>query len=88
MQRKTVKLTADDQRVFDELQEAAAKCREASPFESTKKKAIKHLVDVFGEEEFGKLPDGRIVQRIPNTRQMPAQPARTNSWSEFKLLAD
>ena len=82
---KAAKLTAEHQRLWAKYLDAKLRCQGASTAEAEKKKAQAELIEGFGEELFGKLPDGTILQRAKKTRAMAAKEACEQGWWELSV---
>jgi len=47
------------------------------------KEAKGTILEAMGAARMARLPDGRIIQRLPKSRQMPSKPAHTQTWEEL-----
>lgn len=64
------------------------KIRKAMAFNKDKRAArdaVLAEMDELGATR-ARLPDGRILQRIPKTRQVKAQQARVDEWQELIVV--
>lgn len=77
---KAAKLTAAHAALWAQFLAAKERCQGASKAEDEKKKAQTELIAGFGDELFGKLPHGTILQRARKTRAVAAKEACEQGW--------
>lgn len=77
-------------KAFDDFVSYGDKVRAASKHEKKKKEAQKVLEAKFEELQSDRmqLPDGRIIQRLAESRDMPAKPKHRQQWWKIFQAAE
>ena len=76
-------LDADAQRAFDVYEREKAKAAKAYAADAKAKDAKATVIAAMGDSRIARLPDGRLIQRLPRSRNMPAKGAHVQSWEEL-----
>lgn len=66
------------------IQKAAPRLAELRKLKRRVKRAQNLLTEEFGAATIGQLPDGRILQRHIQRRELEPLPAKISEWSEFQ----
>lgn len=77
-------------KTFDDYVAASAKVQAASKHDKKRKETHKTLLAKFDELQVDRfaLPDGRVVQRTEEGRDMPAKKAHRQSWWKIFLASE
>jgi hypothetical protein len=68
---------------FARYQREKEKARKAWQADAKAKEAKESVIVAMGDHMLAWLPDGRLVQRIPKSRKMPAKAAHTQAWEDL-----
>lgn len=82
-----VQLTVDDAKFFAELQAVEERLKKFRRLVRKQKKLRQHLSAAMGNAILGRLPDGTVIHRKPNSRTYDPLPAKTITWDEFDTIA-
>jgi len=81
-----IQLSDDADALFRKLQRLEVRIRRLSRFQRAAKKIRKQLSAEFGAAGLGRTPQGRLIGRFHQSRQLPALPGKEISWDEFQEL--
>lgn len=79
------RMNADAAALFDTYQTENEAAREGRRHDNAARSAKTAFLKIMGDATRARLPDGRIVLRIPKSREMPAKDASTQQWDELLL---
>jgi hypothetical protein len=82
-QFKTAKLNDEQAEAYETFLKEKELASEAFSHDRAKKTALKTLLDGFGELDFARLPDGRVIQRTEKSRTVRASEERKDTWYEL-----
>jgi hypothetical protein len=71
------------QEAFDRYQREKAKAAKAYQADQKAKEAKSAVLEAMGEARMARLPDGRVIQRLPRSRNMPSKPAHVQQWEDL-----
>ena len=80
-----VELDAEAMRLFDKMQAEKKKARKAYAADKSAKLCKESVIAAMDGEMFAKLPDGRIIQRVPRCREMPARKKQLQQWEDLTV---
>lgn len=80
-----VELNRQQAELFDKMQKAKAKAKKAYPAEKQAKECKAAVIEAMGDCMLARLPDGRVIQRVPRSRDMPSKPKHTQTWEDLNV---
>lgn len=80
-----VELDAETADLFNKMLLAKSKAKRAYAEEKKARNCKAAVIAAMGEVMFAKLPDGRVIQRVPRSRDMPAKPKHTQRWEDLNV---
>jgi hypothetical protein len=80
-------LGEDAQKAFDAFLRESAKAKKGYQAGEKAKEHKTNVIDLMGDARLARLPDGRLIQRIPKSRNMPAKGAHVQQWEELSEVA-
>lgn len=74
-------------KIWDRYRKNEERCKTANKWKADKDDAKTEFLELMGDANLARLPDGRIVCRRLKSANKRAQPARTDEWFELSELA-
>lgn len=83
---KPIKLDESAAKAYDRMVKASEQVSKMRKHDKSAREAKDELKEAFGDNQFGKLPDGRIIQRSVKEQNRSAQKAKTIEIVTFQEM--